>query len=107
VTARFAIGDRVRVRAAFPPTPPTHIRTPYYVRGRIGAVERLCGAFRNPEELAYGRDGMPKQPLYRVRFAQRDVWPEYQGAAQDCIEVELYEFWLEPADAPAAGEGAS
>ena len=47
-TARFRPGERVRVRAAHPPG---HIRTPHYCRGHIGVVERLCGAFANPEEL--------------------------------------------------------
>ena len=92
--ARFAPGARVQVRSA---APPGHLRTPWYVRGRSGAVERQCGAFANPEELAYNRPGLPKQPLYRVRFRQRELWPDYRGAAQDTIEVELYQHWLEPA----------
>ena len=40
---RFQPGQRVRVRDA---SPPGHLRTPWYVRGRIGEVERLldwCG----------------------------------------------------------------
>ena len=38
--------------------------------------------------------------LYRVRFAQKDVWPEYHGPERDIIEMEIFEHWLEPA-APA------
>ena len=91
--SRFATGDRVRVRTAHPPG---HIRTPTYVRGKAGIVERICGAFANPEELAFGRDGQPARPLYRIRFSQRDLWPDYRGAASDCVEVEIYEHWLEP-----------
>ena len=91
---RFRPGDRVRVRSA---RPPGHVRTPWYCRGREGVVERLCGAFRNPEELAYARSGLPRQPLYRVRFRQRDLWPDYQGPAQDTVEIEIYQHWLEPA----------
>ena len=91
---RFAPGARVKVRRA---APPGHLRTPWYIRGRIGEVERLCGAFANPEELAYNRPGTPKQPLYRVRFRQRELWPDYRGAAQDTIEIEIYQHWLEPA----------
>ena len=60
-------------------------------------MERLCGAFPNPEELAFGRTGEPKLPLYRVRFRQTDVWPDYDNGANDTIDVELYEPWLEPA----------
>ncbi len=43
-------------------------------------IERICGAFPNPEELAYGFDGEPKKVLYRVRFLQKNVWPAYQRA---------------------------
>lgn len=92
--ARFAPGAKVRVRLA---APPGHLRTPWYIRGKTGEIERLCGAFANPEELAYNRPGLPRQPLYRVRFRQRELWPDYRGAAQDTIEIEIYQHWLEPA----------
>jgi nitrile hydratase len=92
--AQFAPGDRVAVRRS---ESPGHIRTPYYVRGLIGVVERVCGPFANPEELAYGRAGLPARPLYRIRFRQADVWPDYAGSPSDSVEVEIYEHWLEPA----------
>ena len=88
----FRAGDTVTVRQAFPMG---HVRTPYYIRGKRGVIERLCGAFANPEELAYGRPGLPAQPLYRVRFLQRDVWPDYGGPPADVVEVEIYQHWLE------------
>jgi nitrile hydratase len=94
MNAHFATGDRVRVRVAFPPG---HVRTPFYIRGKTGVVERVLGPFRNPEELAYGRSGEPAQPLYRVRFVQRDVWPDYAGPAADTVDIEIYQHWLEPA----------
>ena len=94
MTPRYAVGSIVSVRRG---NPPGHIRTPYYIRGKSGTVERVCGEFRDPQELAYGRSGEPKQVLYRVRFAQRDVWPDYAGAADDPIDIELYEPWLEAA----------
>ena len=59
-----------------------HVRTPYYIRGCIGEVERICGAFPNPEELAQMRNGLPAQPLYSVRFRQKNVWPDYRGSAR-------------------------
>lgn len=93
MSARFAPGDHVRVREAYPPG---HVRTPFYIRGRKGVIERLCGEFRNPESLAYGGDGRPKQPLYRVRFAQRQVWPGYDGGPEDTVDIEIYQHWLEP-----------
>jgi hypothetical protein len=90
----YNVGDRVRVRRSYPPG---HRRTPHYIKGRTGVIERICGAFPNPEELAYGFDGEPRKVLYRVRFAQSDVWPDYQGPARDLIEMEVFEHWLEPA----------
>ncbi len=101
MSARFAPGDKVRVRRTHPPG---HIRTPYYVRGKTGVVERICGRFRNPEELAYARDGEPALPLYRVHFDQGGLWPDYAGRAGDSIEVEIYEHWLEPAGPETEGE---
>ena len=94
VASRFETGQRVRVRKT---APLGHIRTPFYIRGHTGVIERLCGAFPNPEELAQMRPGLPKQPLYRVRFVQKDVWPDYSGPATDVIEIEIYQHWLEPA----------
>jgi nitrile hydratase len=92
--ARFRPGERVAVRRA---DPPGHIRTPWYCRGKSGVVERLCGAFANPESLAYGLGGEPVRPLYRVRFDQRALWPDYRGRDIDSVEIEIYEHWLEPA----------
>ena len=92
--ARYKVGEKVRVMKAYPPG---HIRTPFYIRGRTGTVERICGVFPNPEELAQMRDGLPAQPLYRVRFAQKDVWPDYAGNGDDVLEVEIFQHWLEPA----------
>ena len=91
VEARFAPGERVRVLEA---APLGHVRTPWYIRGHRGVIERLCGAFPNPEELAYARPGTPRQPLYRVRFVQKDIWPGYAGHAGDVIEVEIFQHWL-------------
>jgi hypothetical protein len=92
---RFRPGDRVRVRPAYPPG---HVRTPYYVRGKHGLVERLYGSFPNPEELAYARSGLPALPLYRVRFLQRELWPDYAGHPADVLVAEIYQHWLEADD---------
>lgn len=91
---RFSAGDRVAVKALYPIG---HVRTPYYIRGKQGVIERFCGSYGNPEELAYARPGLPRQPLYRVRFQQRDVWPGYAGNPQDSVDIEIYQHWLEPA----------
>ena len=90
---RFKNGERVRVRKV---DAPGHIRTPHYVRGKTGVIERFVGHFRNPEELAYGRSGLPMCALYRVRFLQSHVWPDYRGGANDTLDIDLYEHWLQP-----------
>jgi nitrile hydratase len=94
MTPPFKQGDRVRVLPAYPPG---HVRTPWYCRGHVGVVERVCGSFANPEQLAYGLSGDPARPLYRVRFRQAELWPGYRGQREDTIEVEIYQHWLEPA----------
>ena len=89
---RYRAGQRVRV-AARPHE--GHHRTPGYVKGKIGSVERVHASFTNPETRAYGRDGLPEQPLYLVGFAQHDVWPDYRGHGDDGIYVDVFEQWLE------------
>jgi nitrile hydratase len=92
IAALFKAGDCVRVREAYPIG---HVRTPYYIRGKSGVIERLCGAYPNPEELAYARPGLPRQPLYRVRFRQTDVWQGYRGKVDDTVDIEIYQHWLQ------------
>jgi nitrile hydratase len=98
MNGRFAVGDRVRVRVAHPPG---HVRTPYYLRGREGVVSRLVAVQPNPEELAYGRPGLPAIPVYWVRFKQTTLWPDYRGQGKDTAEVDVQEHWLEPLNGAA------
>lgn len=96
-TPAYACGQRIGVRKV---DAPGHIRTPYYIRGKIGAIERFVGFFKNPEELAYGRSGQPLRALYRVRFLQSHVWSDYRGGPGDTVDIDLYEHWLEPVTTP-------
>ena len=88
-------GQRVRVDAR---EHEGHHRTPAYVKGKTGTVERVYAAFRNPETRAYGGDGEPRQPLYLVAFDQRDLWPAYRGRADDRLYVDVFEHWLQEAE---------
>ena len=94
MAAKFKPGDRVRIRVG---APPGHFRTPGYVQGKIGSIERIHGAFRNPESLAHGGDGLPTQFLYLVRLEQAQVWGRYAASSQDKLFLDIYEHWLEPA----------
>lgn len=89
----FSTGQRVRVSAR---AHVGHHRTPGYIKGAVGTVERLHGSFRNPETRAYGSDGLPEQRLYLIGFEQSDVWSEYHGRDRICIDV--FEHWLEAAE---------
>ena len=91
--ARFKPGDHVRVRFE---DRPGHIRTPWYIRGKTGWIERTYGEFLNPELLAYGRDGLPKRTLYLVGFNCSDVWGAAEGK-NDKVLVDIYDHWLDPA----------
>jgi nitrile hydratase len=94
--ARFAPGDAVLVKDDWPERRgPCHIRTPHYLRGRQGRIERILGAFPNPEDLAFARPA-PRRVLYHVLFDQPPIFDE--GEPGDALLVEIFEHWLEPAD---------
>lgn len=80
----FAVGERVRVSAR---PHADHHRTPAYAKGRTGTVERVHGAFANPETRAYGGDGLPSVTLYQVRLAGDEA----------TVQLDVFEHWLEPA----------
>lgn len=98
MSARYAVGDRVRVSRR---EVEGHCRTPYYLRGKRGVVTRHFGEFRNPEALAYHRPGMPLQPLYQVEFALGEVWGAQKADGRIRIAADIYGHWLEPDTAGA------
>ena len=101
--AQFLPGDRVRVL----PTPlPTHHRTPDYVKGKVGTVHALSGSFYDPETRAYGASGLPKRPLYLVRFDMEHLWGKRGGRpCGDSLLVDLFEHWLQPVKEPDRRRG--
>ena len=88
----FLVNDIVKIRNK---TSVGHYRTPFYERGKTGRIERVLETFINPEEEAYGKNSGSKVRLYRVSFAQTELWPEYQGALIDELQLEIFEHWLE------------
>ena len=76
--------------------PPGHIRTPAYLRGKTGVIERNLGPFNNPEQNAYRlKPDTPK--LLRVRFTMAEIWGDEAENPDDVLEAEIYEHWLGPA----------
>jgi len=90
----FVVGERVRVSDR---AHRGHHRTPAYLKGKTGVVERAHDSFTNPETRAYGDSGLPKQTCYLVAFEQCDVWPSYSGRPRDRIYVDVFRHWLEEA----------
>ena len=100
---RFAAGDEVLVqrnehlRTAWRAP---HLRTPGYVFGARGVVERHAGTFGDPSLLAYRVRSGAQQHLYRVRFTASELWPEVNhinaadGGNEDSVDVEIYENCL-------------
>ncbi len=84
---------KMRVKAMFPPG---HVRTPFYLRGKTGVVERTLGSFPNPEALAYGHKA-EDQTLYRLRFTMAEIWGAAAENPDDTLDAEIYAHWLEPA----------
>ena len=90
----FRRGDRVRVLSL---DVKGHVRTPWYIQGKTGVIERSHGPYLNPESLAYGGSGLPAQPLYLVGFNQLEVWERNTGPGNDKLLADVFEHWLEPA----------
>jgi nitrile hydratase len=87
--ARFAVGDRVRVREWHPPG---HTRCPGYVRGKAGVVVRLDGIYSAPDIEAHG-GARRREPTYSVRFDAADLWRDGQRGVW--VHVGLWDSYLE------------
>lgn len=89
--ARFAVGDRVRMRAD---QPTHHTRLPGYARGKIGVVTRLHGVHVFPDTNASGQGECP-QWLYTIAFEERELWGE-EPAQRSTVSVDAFEPYLDP-----------
>lgn len=86
------LGEQVRVSVR---AHGGHHRTPGYLKGKTGRIERVHERFPNPETRAYGDDGEPAQRLYLVGFELRELWPTYPGGSGDRLLADVFEHWLE------------
>jgi Nitrile hydratase beta subunit, C-terminal len=94
VSARYALGDRVRVRRD---SPDDDSSTPHYVRGKTGVIEHVHRTFTNRKDLTSARDRPSPQPHYQMRLAASDVWPESPGASGETLAIDIGEDSLETA----------
>jgi nitrile hydratase len=89
--ARFAVGDRVRTRAA---DVAHHSRLPRYARGKAGRIERVHGVHVFAEPNAHGLGEQP-QWLYNVAFDARELWDD--AAEGLVVSIDAWEPCLERA----------
>jgi len=86
---RFAVGDAVRVRQW---QSPGHYRCPAYVRGKVGEVVSVQGAFSLPDVEAHSTERVV-EALYTVGFAATDLFAE--ASPSDRVNVGLWDSYLE------------
>jgi nitrile hydratase len=89
-SARFVVGDAVRVREWHPPG---HTRAPRYVQGKRGVVVRVDGVYSVPDVEAHSDDRVLEQ-TYSVRFTSRELWGE-GGAVGEFVHVDVWDGYLE------------
>lgn len=89
--ARYAVGDRLRVRRMHPPQ---HHRCPRYLRGATGVVERVIG-----NDIVPGQRPVERETVYTVEFASADLFGDDEDTAVEghTVLVDLYERYLEAA----------
>jgi nitrile hydratase subunit beta len=86
--ARYAVGDRVRVRRM---RPAGHTRCPRYVRGATGVIEAIRGNDPLPDIGPYKG---PVQPVYAVAFDSEALFgPSEEG--RWTVLLDLFEDYLE------------
>lgn len=89
----YKVGQLVRV---LDPASAVHTRLIGYLRNQVGVVEEVY-----PQAVLY-TDSVPTdsisvpQPIYRVRFMTRDIWPE-RPDTDDTLYSEVFETYLEAA----------
>lgn len=89
-TARFAIGDRVRVRDFHPRG---HTRAPGFCRGRQGTIIHVAPRFPFPDASAHGGP-LRDEHTYHVEFAATELWGD-EGAPNDSVVVDLWDCYLD------------
>lgn len=89
--ARFAPGDRVRVRNFHPLG---HTRAPRYIRGHSGIIHEHYGSHILPDRSAKGEK--TGAHLYSVRFEGAEVWGQ-DAPSREALYVDLWDDYLESA----------
>lgn len=84
-------GDTVRVKNIHPEG---HTRCPQYVRQAQGTIAEVRGTFVLPDARAHN-EGEDPEPLYSVRFENRELWGEDTAEDGETLHIDLWESYLE------------
>ena len=95
---RFTVGDAVITRTMHPTG---HTRLPRYARGKRGVINLVHSAQIFPDTHAHGLGEHP-QPVYNVRFDGQELWGD-SAEPRQTVAIDLWESYLEPADAAVEG----
>jgi nitrile hydratase beta subunit len=87
--ARFAVGDRVRVRERHSLG---HTRCPDYLRSHVGVILRRHGFFSLPDIEAHSTRRV-NEAVYTVRFDGGEVWQDGQKGIG--LNADLWDSYLE------------
>ena len=91
---KFKEGDFVRVKD-LPDI--FYTRCQVYTRGAVGRVTKLVYESPAAEDEAWDNTDTPEW-FYSIVFKQQELWPEFSETyANDTLETELSERWLEKA----------
>jgi nitrile hydratase subunit beta len=91
--ARFAVGQRVRLRRD---AAPHHTRLPGYARGKCRVIERIRGAHVFADAHAQGLGEQPEW-LYTVAFAEEELWGQRAPRQVLSVAIDAWEPYLERA----------
>lgn len=90
---KFKEGDRLRVKD-LPDI--FYNQTPGYLRGVVGTVTELAYESPAPEDEAWGHIDKVEW-FYALCFRHEDIWDDNSSDANDTIQAQISERWLEPA----------
>ena len=93
-TARFAPGDRVRIKDV---EAPAHTRLPTYARGKVGTIERVHGRNVVPDLRAVGL-GEVWEHTYLVVFPAQEVFGERAEPGQE-LTLDVWESYIHALEA--------
>jgi nitrile hydratase len=82
---RFAVGERVRVRAE---RAAHHTRLPGYVLGKLGSIERVLGTHIFADTHAQGQGEAPDW-LYTVAFEGAELWGKDDARSGERLKVSV------------------